>query len=104
MYYWIFHQERTDYRPSQGPTLPSVTGCVIFRAAEAYLNYMEADYELTHALDANSQKYWKALRERAGMDTDYQKTITHTNLEKEVDFARYSGSDAGRRYSLQYPP
>lgn len=50
--------------PSQGPTLPSVTGCVIFRAAEAYLNYMEADYELTHALDANSQKYWKALRER----------------------------------------
>lgn len=78
--------------PSQGPTLPSVTGCVIFRAAEAYLNYMEADYELTHTLDANSQKYWKALRERAGMDTDYQKTITHTNLEKEVDFARYSGS------------
>lgn len=38
--------------PSQGPTLPSTTACVIFRAAEAYLNYMEADYELNHSLDA----------------------------------------------------
>ena len=37
------------------------------------LNYMEADYELNNSLDANSSKYWKALRNRAGMDTDFQK-------------------------------
>lgn len=37
---------------AQGPTLPSTTACVIFRAAEAYLNYMEADYELNNSLDA----------------------------------------------------
>ena len=78
---------------AQGPTLPSTTACVVFRAAEAYLNYMEADYELNNSLDANSDKYWKALRSRAGMDTDYQKTINATDLSKELDFARYSGSE-----------
>ena len=78
---------------AQGPTLPSTTACVIFRAAEAYLNYMEADYELNNSLDANSSKYWKALRNRAGMDTDFQKTIDATDLSKEIDFARYSGSE-----------
>lgn len=79
--------------PSQGPTLPATTACVIFRAAEAYLNYMEADYELNRSLDANSQRYWKAIRERAGMDTDYEKTIRNTDLTKEIDLARYSGND-----------
>ena len=54
---------------------------------------MEADYELNNSLDANSDKYWKALRSRAGMDTDYQKTINATDLSKELDFARYSGSE-----------
>ena len=68
---------------AQGPTLPSTTACVIFRAAEAYLNYMEADYELNNSLDANSSKYWKALRNRAGMDTDFQKTIDATDLSKD---------------------
>lgn len=77
---------------SQGSTLPSTTACVVFRVAEAYLNYMEADYELNHSLDANSDKYWKDLRSRVGMDTDYQKTIDATDLGKEIDFARYSGS------------
>ena len=76
---------------SMGPTLPSNTGCVIFRAAEAYLNYIEANYELDHNLDAKSTAYWKALRNRAGVDEDFQKTIAATDLSKENDFATYSG-------------
>lgn len=79
--------------PSQGPTLPSTTACVIFRAAEAYLNYMEADYELNHSLDAKSKGYWEAIRRRAGMDTDYEKTNRNTDLTKEIDLARYSGNN-----------
>lgn len=80
--------------PAQGPTLPSETACVIFRAAEAYLNYMEADCELTNgtAIDANSSKYWKALRMRAGMEPDYMISVNNTDLSQELDFARYSGS------------
>ena len=77
---------------SQGPTLPSFTACVIFRAAEAYLNYMEAQYERDGNLDANSLKYWQALRTRAGMSTDINATIQATDLSKELDLARYSGS------------
>lgn len=77
--------------PAQGPTLPSVTASVVFRAAEAYLNYMEADYELDGALDNNSDKYWKAIRERAGMNTDYNLTVQATDLSQELDLARYSG-------------
>lgn len=77
---------------AQGPTLPSTTACVVFRAGEAYLNYIEADYELNGRLDANSDKYWKALRTRAQMDIDYQKTIQATDLTQELDLARYSGS------------
>ncbi len=72
-------------------TNPSNTGCVIFRAAEAYLNYIEANYELDHSLDAKSSTYWKALRDRAQVDNDFQKTIAATDLSKENDLATYSG-------------
>lgn len=78
--------------PTQGPTLPAYTASVIFRAAEAYLNYIEADYELSGTLDANSDAYWKAIRQRAGLDTEYQTTIQATDLSKELDLARYSGT------------
>ena len=77
--------------PSMGATNPSNTGCVIFRAAEAYLNYIEASYLLTNSLDAKSTSYWKALRQRAGVDDDIQKTIAATDLSKENDLAVYSG-------------
>ena len=76
---------------SMGGTNPGYTGCVIFRAAEAYLNYMEASYLLNKSLDAKSISYWKALRQRAGVDDDIQKTIAATDLSKENDFAVYSG-------------
>lgn len=77
--------------PNMGATLPGNTGCVIFRAAEAYLNYIEAHYVLNNSLDAKSIAYWKALRNRAGVDDDIQKTIAATDLSKENDFAVYSG-------------
>lgn len=77
--------------PSMGATNPSNTGCVIFRAAEAYLNYIEAQYVLNNSLDAKSTAYWKALRNRAGVDDDIQKTIAATDLSKENDLAFYSG-------------
>ena len=65
---------------------------MIFRATEAYLNYMEADYMKNGKLDDFSKKYWKALRKRAGVSDDLQKTIDHTVLEKENDLAVWSGS------------
>lgn len=76
---------------AQGPTLPSTTACVIYRAAEAYLNYVEAQYERDGNLDANSIKYWQSLRTRAGMNTDINATISATDMSKEIDLARYSG-------------
>ncbi|MCM0238260.1 RagB/SusD family nutrient uptake outer membrane protein [Bacteroides fragilis] len=72
---------------------PYPLALTIFRAAEAYLNYIEADYVKNKSLDANSKKYWKALRTRAQVDTDYQKTIDNTDLSKENDLAKYSGTD-----------
>lgn len=77
---------------NMGQTLPGNTGSVIFRAAEAYLNYMEANYLLDGSLDAKSRKYWQSLRTRAGVDTGFQKTIDNTDLTKENDFAVYSGN------------
>ncbi len=71
------------------------TGCVVFRAAEAYLNYMEACYERYENLDADAQKHWKAIRTRGGVDPDYQKTINNTDLSKEApnDWGVYSGGN-----------
>lgn len=69
------------------------TGVQIFRSAEAYLNYIEAYYELHGSLDGKATDYWKALRRRANMEEDYNKTIAATDMEKEgeLDWAAYSG-------------
>lgn len=78
--------------PSQGPTRPSITACVVYRTGEAYLNYMEAQFERDGSLDANSLKYWQAIRTRAGVSTDIDATIHATDLSKENDLACYSGN------------
>lgn len=79
----------TDY--TQQEQVKCTVGTVIFRAAEAYLNYLEACYEKNGTLDADAQKYWKALRARALVDTDYNKTIAATEMEKEkADLGAYS--------------
>lgn len=69
------------------------TASLVFRAAEAYMNYIEANYELDGSLDASSDKYWKAIRRRAGVDEDYRKTIASTELSKELDWATHSGGN-----------
>jgi hypothetical protein len=69
-----------------------VTAPVIFRAAEAYLIYIEASYLKTKEIDSKADSYWKAIRTRAGVDPDYDKTIRATDMEKEYpyDWGAYS--------------
>lgn len=61
----------------------SVVGSIVFRAVEAYLNYMEACYEKTGSIDADAQRYWNAIRDRAGVGS-YQITIDNTNMPIEA--------------------
>lgn len=70
----------------------NTTGTLIFRAAEAYLNYIEACYEKNSSLDATADKYWRAVRKRAGVDEDYNKTIAATVMSEEAknDWGAYS--------------
>ena len=69
-----------------------VTGMVLFRAAEAYLNYIEACYERNGSLDSDARAYWEAIRERAGVNTNFDITIANTdmNIEGENDWGSYS--------------
>ena len=66
------------------------TAVPLLRAAECYLTYIEAYYELNHSLDENCKRYWAALRQRAGVDSNYQYTIDNTDLGQENDLAIYS--------------
>ncbi len=70
----------------------SETAQIVFRGTEALLNYMEAQYMRDGSLDATSQGYWRAIRTRAGVDTDFQKTINATNMSEEAkgDWGAYS--------------
>ncbi len=80
-----------DYKEAQG-NLQSTTGSIVFRAAEALLNYMEACVELNGSVDGTADGYWRALRTRAYVDADYNKTIAATNMNEEAkwDWGAYS--------------
>lgn len=84
-----------NYDPTEAPgsDLTNTAGSPIFRAAEAYLNYMEASYMKNKSIDATASTYWKALRARAGVDTDFNKTIAATDMttEGKGDWGAYSG-------------
>ena len=83
-----------NYDPAQYPTYSGKVnsfGCIIFRGVEAYLNYIEADYELNGGLDAKAIGYWEEIRRRAGVSTDLDATINATDVSKENDWAKYSG-------------
>lgn len=70
------------------------TGSITYRAVEAHLNYMEASYELNGTLDASAQAYWVAIRKRAGVSDDFNKTIAATDLSKETrDWGVYSAGN-----------
>ena len=75
----------------------STSGTVVFRGAEALLAYMEASYEYysqtgSPRIDETADKYWRALRRRAGVEEDYNITIGATQMTKEAkgDFGAYS--------------
>lgn len=65
----------------------------VFRAAEAYLNYIEASYLKEGNINGTAGGYWRKLRIRAGVDPDFQKTIAATDLTKETNLMRYSGTE-----------
>lgn len=73
----------------------SYTGSITLHGVEALLNYMEACYERTGALDGTAGGYWRALRRRANVDEDFNKTIAATDMSREAsnDWGAYS---AGR--------
>lgn len=75
---------------SQQQQYQGTTATPIFRAAEAYLIYLEAYYERHGQLGGNCDSYWKILRGRAGVSTDYMATIRATDLTKENDLAVWS--------------
>lgn len=68
------------------------SGGIVFRGAEALLNYMEAYYEKNKSLDSRAEKYWKALRDRAGITANHTVTDAATNMTEEArwDWAAYS--------------
>lgn len=83
-----------DYNQSLDDHIQGVNACPVFRAAEAYLNYIEASYELDGTV---AKSYWQQLRSRAGVDTDVDKTIAATDLSKELELqhlSAYGISDA----------
>ena len=69
----------------------STTGCIIFRAVEAYLNYLEAYYVKNGKVDGKAAQYWKAIRTRAGINPDYTNSINNTDLAQETDLAAHPG-------------
>lgn len=68
------------------------TGSIVFRGVEAYLNYIEASYLKTGALNGTAIAYWQAIRQRAGVDPDIQKTIDATDMtiEAKNDWGTYT--------------
>ena len=67
-------------------------GSIIFRAAEAYLNYIEASYIRNGSLDGKATSYWQEIRNRAGIEPDFMTTVNATVMSEEAnnDFAAYS--------------
>lgn len=70
----------------------STTGSIVFRAVEAYLNYIEASYLKLGHINSKADKYWRAIRKRAGVNPNYMKTVQATNMQIEAkyDMAAYS--------------
>jgi hypothetical protein len=69
--------------------------CVVFRATEALLNYIEAEYMLTGNINSGKiLEYWKKVRETAGFTgaaVDPQVTIAATDMSKEtLDWAAFT--------------
>jgi hypothetical protein len=73
----------------------SYNGAVIFRATEALLNYIEAEYMLTQNISSGHiTEYWRTIREKAGFTGEAinpETTINATDMSKEtLDWGAYS--------------
>ena len=81
-----------SYDGAQANNGGGYTGSITSRAAEAYLNYIEACYELNGSIDGTADGYWWAIRTRAGVNPNYNITIAATNMPQEsLDWGSYSG-------------
>ncbi len=82
-----------NYDQAQCGNGQGYTGAVVFRAVESYLNYIEAYYERYGTLSDKAKTYWQAIRTRAGVDPDFNKTIAATDMTQEAknDWGAYSG-------------
>ncbi|WP_205314291.1 RagB/SusD family nutrient uptake outer membrane protein [Pedobacter namyangjuensis] len=80
-----------SYDGAQSNNGQGFTGSIIFRASEAYLNYIEASYEKNGVIDADATRYWQALRTRAKVNPDFNQTIAATVMSRETqDWGAYS--------------
>jgi len=81
-----------SYDNRQGEGNVGTTGSIVFRATEAYLNYIEASYLRDGSVNPKAASYWRSIRERAGVNPDYQITAGATNMSIEAknDFGAYS--------------
>lgn len=72
----------------------STNAAACFRATEALLNYMEAQYMLSGSLSGKVLEYWKIVREKAGFTgsaINPQTTISATVMDKEkLDWGAYT--------------
>ena len=80
-----------NYDQAQCANGGGYTGAIVFRAVESYLNYIEAYYERNGSLNGKAQAYWQAIRNRAGVDPDFNKTIAATDM----DYSVYDAVKAG---------
>ena len=93
-------KESTGYRQRKGKNYDPAnltagvnddSGYIIFRASEAYLNYIESSYLLSGSLTAEAKAYWEKLRVRAGIDANtLETTLNATDMSKEADVKRDS--------------
>ncbi|MDO5036128.1 MAG: RagB/SusD family nutrient uptake outer membrane protein [Porphyromonas sp.] len=79
-----------DVATHQGQVFSDVSGQIMVRVEEAYLNYIEASYLLNNTIDATADRYWKALRTRAGITAPISVTISATDMSYEADVNRPS--------------
>lgn len=81
-----------SYRNDQATGNVGETGSIVFRAVEAYLNYIEASYIRDGAINGKADSYWRAIRNRAGVNPDYMVTVAATDMavEAENDLGAYS--------------
>ncbi|MHC2993369.1 starch-binding protein [Pontibacter sp. HJ8] len=71
------------------------TGSIVFRAVEAYLNYIEAAYLKEKSINGKAAQYWRTIRQRAGVNPEFEVTINATNMNEEAknDLAAYSAGN-----------